>query len=109
MRFLFSRAFITDCLGFLEPISSKRAKGDVVFIFKKEFILQNSWREFAYVMGATFQAVFLIVGASQISELCREDKGAFLCSAEPFFLPGALVVSGFVYVQVFRHLLRSKR
>ena len=71
--------------------------------------MKNPWREFGYVMGANFQAVFLLVGAGQLSDLCREGKGSFLCAAESFFLPGALVVSGFVYYQVFRHLLRSKR
>lgn len=77
-------------------------------VLEREVCVEPSWRTFAYVMGANFQVLFLLIGAHELGKLCQ-GGGSVLCEWEAFFLPGALLLSGFVYYQVFRFLLRPGR
>ena len=70
--------------------------------------MNSTWRAFLYVMGANFQAIFLFIGASELSGLCQKEGGA-LCAWEPFFFPFVLVVSAFTYYKVLWFLVRSEQ
>jgi len=68
----------------------------------------RGWRAFSYIMGANFQALFLIFAASNLEKSCRLDS-AWICGFKPFFFPCALLVSAYVYYQVVRALIRMDK
>lgn len=70
--------------------------------------MSSSWRAFSYIMSANIQAVFLFLGAQELSEHCK-GGGHWLCGWESFFVPFALVVAAFVYYKVLVFLVRSEK
>jgi hypothetical protein len=71
-------------------------------------MMNSSWKAVAYIMGANAQVFFLFLGAFEVSKGCLGSSEG-LCAFEAFFLPFALVVSGFVYYKVLWHLAKTEK
>ena len=69
--------------------------------------MSRGWRAFSYIMGANFQAVFLLFVASDLEKRCLLDQG-WLCSYKQYFFSIAIVVAAYIYFQVMRALIRME-
>ncbi len=70
--------------------------------------MSRGWRAFSYVMGANFQAVFLLFAASDLKERCGVNQ-SWVCDYKQYFFPAALLISGYIYFQVISALVRLEK
>lgn len=70
--------------------------------------MNSAWKAVACIMGANAQVFFLFLVSLEASKGCLGSTEG-VCALETYFLPFALVVSGFVYYKVLWYLVRTQK
>jgi|GEM_PF-4942034 len=69
--------------------------------------MKSAWKAVACIMGANAQVLFLFLTSFEASKRCSGSTEG-VCALEAYFLPFALVVSGFVYYKALWYLVQTQ-